>query len=176
MKLKKTCILLLLVISSMHLTAQKTIAASPSDVILLNANVESNQIQWQQSNNAIDWQNIESGNIHNFQFTLSRFPIYFRARVNDEDCDETLFTEVITVIDVDSIKYWSDPDSWLPNGKPIAGEVVTIPDGSYFILDENTPDLGGLVINGTLLFEEMDLELTSEWIAIHGTLDRKSVV
>jgi len=170
MKLKKTCILLLLVISSMQLAAQKTIAASPSDVILLNANVESNQIQWQQSNNASNWQNIESGNVNNFQVTLTSFPIYFRARVNDENCNETLYTEVISVINVDSIRYWSNPASWLPNGKPVAGEVVTIPEGSYFILDENTPNLGGLVINGTLLFEEMDLELTSEWIAIHGTL------
>src|SRR5690606_29996817 len=170
MKLKKTCILLLLVISSMQLAAQKTIAASPSDVILLNANVESNQIQWQQSNNASNWQNIETGNVNNFQVTLTSFPIYFRARVNDENCNETLYTEVISVINVDSIRYWSNPASWLPNGKPVAGEVVTIPEGSYFILDENTPNLGGLVINGTLLFEEMDLELTSEWIAIHGTL------
>src|SRR5690606_4770658 len=123
MILKKLCIFLLLVISSMQLTAQKTIAASPSDAILLNANIEGGQIQWQQSDNASDWENIESGNVNDFEFPLTRFPIFFRARINDENCDETLFTEVISVIDVDSIKYWSDPASWLPNGKPIAGEI-----------------------------------------------------
>src|SRR5690606_32368535 len=176
MGLKHTCILLLLGISSMHLSAQQIIYASPSDQISLNANFEEGEIQWQQSEDSSDWQDIESANTNNFLFTISTIPVYLRARVDFESCDEPSYSELITVLNNNNndALYWSDPDTWLPNNKPIAGEVVTIPEGTHIILNENTPELGGLVINGILQFEQMDLELTSEWIAVHGTLQAGS--
>jgi len=64
---------------------------------------------------------------------------------------------------------WSNPATW-GGVKPIAGDDVTIPAGWNLILDEDTPALGGLQIDGTLEFERMDVNLTAEWIMVHGTL------
>ena len=67
---------------------------------------------------------------------------------------------------------WSDPATW-PNRKvPVAGDKVTIDAGKEVVLDVNTPPLNGLTINGKLSFaNNKDLELTTEWIMLHGELE-----
>ena len=66
---------------------------------------------------------------------------------------------------------WSDPATW-PNRKvPAAGDKVEIASGKNVILDVSPPALGGLTINGKLTFaDNADVELTTEWIMIHGEL------
>ena len=66
---------------------------------------------------------------------------------------------------------WSDPTTW-PNRKvPIAGDKVTIGRDKDVILDVSPPALGGLSIDGKLTFSnDADLELTTEWIMLHGEL------
>ncbi len=66
---------------------------------------------------------------------------------------------------------WSDPATW-PNKKvPVAGDKVTIGSDKDVILDVSPPALGGLTINGKLSFSDnADLELTTEWIMVHGEL------
>jgi hypothetical protein len=66
---------------------------------------------------------------------------------------------------------WSDPATW-PGGRvPVAGEKVEIPRGREVILDVSPPPLNGLTINGKLAFaDRADLELTTEWIMLHGEL------
>jgi len=66
---------------------------------------------------------------------------------------------------------WSDPDTW-PNRKvPVAGDKVTIGRDKEVILDVSPPALGGLSIDGKLSFANTaDLELTTEWIMLHGEL------
>src|SRR5262245_27592635 len=66
---------------------------------------------------------------------------------------------------------WSDPNTW-PNSKvPIAGDKVTIGRDKDVILDVSPPALGGLSIDGKLTFSnDADLELTTEWIMLHGEL------
>ena len=66
---------------------------------------------------------------------------------------------------------WSDPASW-PNRKvPIAGDKVTIGRDKDVVLDVSPPALGGLSIDGKLTFSNnADLELTTEWVMIHGEL------
>src|SRR5687767_1416470 len=67
---------------------------------------------------------------------------------------------------------WSDPATW-PNGKvPVAGDKVTIDAGKEVVLDVNTPALGGVTVNGKLSFANTaDVELTTEWIMLHGELE-----
>src|SRR5690606_27964580 len=67
---------------------------------------------------------------------------------------------------------WSDPASW-PNRKvPAEGDKVVIPRGKEVILDVSPPPLGGLSIDGKLTFSsDSDLELTTEWIMLHGELE-----
>jgi len=67
---------------------------------------------------------------------------------------------------------WSDPATW-PNRKvPVAGDKVTIDAGKEVVLDVNTPPLNGLTINGKLSFaNNKDVELTTEWILLHGELE-----
>ena len=66
---------------------------------------------------------------------------------------------------------WSDPATW-PNRKvPVAGDKVTIGRDKDVVLDVSTPALGGLSIDGKLTFaNDADLELTTEWIMLHGEL------
>jgi cell migration-inducing and hyaluronan-binding protein len=66
---------------------------------------------------------------------------------------------------------WSDPNTW-PNRKvPIAGDKVTIGRDKDVILDVSPPALAGLSIDGKLTFaNNADLELTTEWIMLHGEL------
>ncbi len=67
---------------------------------------------------------------------------------------------------------WSDRATW-PNRKvPVAGDKVTIDAGKEVVLDVNTPPLNGLTINGKLSFaNNKDVELTTEWIMLHGELE-----
>src|SRR5690606_919851 len=66
---------------------------------------------------------------------------------------------------------WSDPATW-PNRKvPAAGENVVIAKDKSVVLDVSPPALGGLSIDGKLTFaNNADLELTTEWIMLHGEL------
>jgi cell migration-inducing and hyaluronan-binding protein len=66
---------------------------------------------------------------------------------------------------------WSNPATW-PGGKvPAAGDKVTIEKGKEVVLDVSTPVLAGLTIDGKLSFSNSaDLELTSEWVMVHGEL------
>ena len=70
-----------------------------------------------------------------------------------------------------SASLWSDPATW-PNHKvPVAGDKVTIGRDKEVILDVSPPALGGLSIDGKLSFaDDADLELTTEWIMVHGEL------
>ncbi len=55
---------------------------------------------------------------------------------------------------------------------PRAGDKVTIPAGKDVVLDVSPPALGGLTIDGKLSFaNNADLELTTEWIMLHGELE-----
>ena len=66
---------------------------------------------------------------------------------------------------------WSDPATW-PNHKvPAAGDKVTIGRDKNVVLDVSPPPLDGLSIDGKLSFsDDADLELTTEWIMLHGEL------
>ena len=67
---------------------------------------------------------------------------------------------------------WSDPATW-PNHKvPVAGALVDIPKDKHVLLDVSPPALNGVTIHGKLSFaDKSDLELTTEWIMLHGELE-----
>ena len=55
---------------------------------------------------------------------------------------------------------------------PVAGDKVTIAAGKAVVLDVSPPALAGLTIDGKLSFANTaDLELTTEWIMLHGELE-----
>ena len=67
---------------------------------------------------------------------------------------------------------WSDPATWPDRRVPGAGDKVTIPAGRDVVLDVSPPALGGVTIEGKLRFSnDRDLELTTEWIVLHGELE-----
>ncbi len=67
---------------------------------------------------------------------------------------------------------WSDASTWAGGAIPVAGGQVTISSGLDVVLDTSTPALGGLTINGKLRFsDDADLELSTEWIMLHGELE-----
>jgi cell surface hyaluronidase len=70
---------------------------------------------------------------------------------------------------------WSEAASWPDRNNdgvkgdiPKAGENVEIPEDTAILLDVSPPDLNGLTINGTLVFGDADINLTAEWIMVHG--------
>jgi cell migration-inducing and hyaluronan-binding protein len=67
---------------------------------------------------------------------------------------------------------WSDSATWADKKVPADGAAVTIGQGMDVVLDVSTPALHGLTINGKLSFaDNKDLELTTEWIMVHGELE-----
>jgi cell migration-inducing and hyaluronan-binding protein len=67
---------------------------------------------------------------------------------------------------------WSDPATWPGRKVPKAGDSVTIAAGKTVLLDVSPPALNGLTIMGKLTFADTaDLELTTEWIMLHGELE-----
>ena len=67
---------------------------------------------------------------------------------------------------------WSDPATWSDKKVPAAGAAVTIGRDMEVVLDVSPPALRSLTINGKLSFaDNKDLELTTEWIMVHGELE-----
>jgi hypothetical protein len=70
----------------------------------------------------------------------------------------------------DSTLRWSNPSAWASGEVPRAGQTVVIPAGRTVELDVSPPPLGGLRVEGSLVFGRKDLELTADWILVPGTL------
>ncbi len=69
-------------------------------------------------------------------------------------------------------KRWSDPATWPDKKVPGKDALVTIGRDMNVVLDVTPPALHGLTINGKLSFaDNKDLELTTEWIMVHGELE-----
>jgi len=67
---------------------------------------------------------------------------------------------------------WSDAATWPDRRVPRAGDKVTIAAGKNVLLDVSPPALGGVTIQGKLSFaNNRDLELTTEWVMVHGELE-----
>ena len=64
---------------------------------------------------------------------------------------------------------WSDSATWADKKVPAKDAIVTIDKGMDVVLDVSPPALHGLNLNGKLIFaDNKDLELTTEWIMLHG--------
>ena len=69
-------------------------------------------------------------------------------------------------------KRWSDAATWPDKKVPGKDAVVTIEKDMDVVLDVSPPPLHGLRLNGKLSFaDNKDLELTTEWIMVHGELE-----
>src|SRR5579883_3389486 len=69
-------------------------------------------------------------------------------------------------------KRWSDPATWPDKKVPGKDAIVNIDRDMNVVLDVSPPELHGLTINGKLSFaDNKDLELTTEWIMVHGELE-----
>src|SRR5215469_11991031 len=69
-------------------------------------------------------------------------------------------------------KRWSDPATWPDKKVPGKDALVTIGRDMNVVLDVTPPELHGLTINGKLSFaDNKDLELTTEWVMVHGELE-----
>ena len=67
---------------------------------------------------------------------------------------------------------WSDAATWADKKVPAANAAVTIDRNVDVVLDVTPPALHGVIINGKLSFaDNKDLELSTEWIMVHGELE-----
>ena len=59
------------------------------------------------------------------------------------------------------VSRWSDVDTWGPALKPLVGESVSVPTGRNLLVDEDTPDLNLVILDGgSLIFECSDPNAT----------------
>jgi cell migration-inducing and hyaluronan-binding protein len=66
---------------------------------------------------------------------------------------------------------WSDPATWPGRKVPRKGDAVAIARDMNVVLDVSPPALRSLTVDGKLSFaDSRDLELTTEWILLHGEL------
>lgn len=66
-----------------------------------------------------------------------------------------------------AVSPWSEPATW--GGRlPRAGDTVIIPPGGRVVLDVSPPPLKGLQVDGMLLFDDQDLNLSAGHILVHG--------
>jgi cell migration-inducing and hyaluronan-binding protein len=65
---------------------------------------------------------------------------------------------------------WSDPATW-GGGQPADYQEVTIPAGIEVRLDQNSPALGVLLVDGALVFGDSDLEFRAGRIEVRGKLE-----
>jgi len=66
---------------------------------------------------------------------------------------------------------WSASSTWSGGAVPKAGDIVSIGAGMDVVLDLSPPGLNGINLEGKLRFSnDRDLELTTEWIMLHGEL------
>lgn len=91
-----------------------------------------------------------------YTFQLYRIPLFFLLFI---------FTLLIQAQD-----RWSDPSTWPSGTLPSVNENVTIPFGKDILLDTDSPSLGNLIIEGSLIFEDKDIELTAASILVEGLL------
>lgn len=73
-----------------------------------------------------------------------------------------------TQMDASSV-LWSNAAEWLGYA-PQDGDDVIIPYGLTVVLDEYTPELGNLVVQGKLIFGETDVVLTADNVIVFGEL------
>jgi len=67
---------------------------------------------------------------------------------------------------------WSEAATWSDKKVPAKDAIVTIDRGVNVVLDASPQPLRGMMINGKLTFaDNKDLELTTEWIMLHGELE-----
>jgi len=66
------------------------------------------------------------------------------------------------------IDRWSNFETWGGIRPPVEGETVSIPTGFSILLDVTPPKLGLLVIEGTLIFDDNDIELHCDYIMIRN--------
>jgi len=64
---------------------------------------------------------------------------------------------------------WSNPDTW-GGTVPAETDSVTIPAGKKLLLDRSVK-VKNLTVNGSLEFAEQDLELTGDYLMLHGKLN-----
>ncbi|SMD36377.1 Right handed beta helix region [Reichenbachiella faecimaris] len=168
--MKITLQIFLVLVFAESIYAQQSILVEIDDIVELEADAFRGELHWQQSSDQINWTDITNGNVSPFQVTVTVLPVFFRGKVDEEACDGSHYTEVIQVYGTEDLELWSDPNTWGEEGKPVAGDEVVIPKEKLILLDENTPELGGLTIEGLLTFDRQDLSLTSKWIVVNGIL------
>lgn len=168
-KLARYFLVLIACVLIKPIIAQQQLSVALEDKLVLTGDSYRGSIQWQSSNDGENWSDYRGGDSNGLEVLIGQQLTYYRAEVTEPAC-QPHYSEIIEVASTTTTKLWSAASTWGEVGKPQAGDEVTIPVGDYIILDETPPNLGGLTIAGSLAFARQDLELTSEWIVVNGTL------
>lgn len=74
-------------------------------------------------------------------------------------------------IQTEDFKYvmrWSDERTWGMSFKPADGDLVYVPKGQVLWVDQSTPKLIGIVVEGKIIFsDEGPMTITTDFITIN---------
>ena len=63
---------------------------------------------------------------------------------------------------------WSDEDTWGVDFLPQDGDLVHVPQGRVLVVDQSTPDLLGIVVEGFIVFsDEKDMTVRTGFIMVN---------
>lgn len=76
---------------------------------------------------------------------------------------------IITTNRFNYVLRWSDEKTWGMSFKPIDGDLIHVPKGQVLWVDESTPKLLGIVVEGKIVFsDEFPMTITTDFIIVKG--------
>lgn len=77
---------------------------------------------------------------------------------------------ILQTINFTYVSRWSDPATWGGDIPPIDGDAVVVPKGMVLLVDQSTPSLKSIIVEGSLVFsDERDMIIKAQHIVInHG--------
>lgn len=171
MKLRHQLLLLSVMLFGATTFAQTIHIPVHKDTIVMDVPETGGAIQWQRSSDNVNWTDVPgaTSKIYNYTVNTNELPVHFRSRYLEGSC-QPYYSETQSVTTDMPTFYWSDPAAWQSGVVPVDEDSVVIPTGRRIYLDINTAKLAGLNVMGNLEFLDRDLELSSDYILVHGLL------
>uniref|UniRef100_A0A0G4ICS1 PA14 domain-containing protein n=1 Tax=Chromera velia CCMP2878 TaxID=1169474 RepID=A0A0G4ICS1_9ALVE len=83
----------------------------------------------------------------------------FGVTMKFETADRGVALAMDASVDYRYLDRWSDLQTWADFNQPVDGDYVIIPNGQAVLLDEDTPKLGQLLVQGQLIVDRRDIKI-----------------
>lgn len=102
MKAAKHLLILILIVLIKPALAQQNLTVALEDKVVLTGDTYRGTIQWQSSNDGIEWSDYRGGSLNGLEVIIGQQLTYYRAKIEEEGCEIAHYSEEI---EVESNKY-----------------------------------------------------------------------